>query len=185
MAASFICTAMAASAAPWSPQTFAAPIPTPNHRPPNGTWLAAAAARVLSPVPRQFAASPMMILTRRVKHSLDVTVRRHRSEFSEIQVLLPHWQSNIRNVRPVRDSSVLVTNLGCLPHLWQRGKIGIARSWFSTPVRFRARHQEPGALIRLRTKLVNLGLEISRLLDQGRRDVRVADRFSELEKRCA
>jgi predicted Zn finger-like uncharacterized protein len=49
---------------------------TPDHRPPHGQRLAAPAARVLSPIPRQLALSPMRVLSRRIKHPLDVTVQR-------------------------------------------------------------------------------------------------------------
>jgi hypothetical protein len=47
---------------------------------------------------------------------------------SEIQVLLPHWQSNIWNIRPVGGSGMLVVNFGCSPHFKQGGEVGLGRS---------------------------------------------------------
>ena len=57
---------------------------------------------------------------------------------SAIQVLFPHWHSNMWNVRPVGGSSMLVMNWGCSPHFKQRGAAGLGRSCFSVSVKFRA-----------------------------------------------
>jgi hypothetical protein len=51
-------------------------------------------------------------------------VCRWRLKPSELQVLLPHWHSNMRNVRPEDGSRMLVMNLGCSPHVKQRGEVG-------------------------------------------------------------
>jgi hypothetical protein len=58
------------------------------------------------------------------------------------QVLLPHSHSNIRNLRLVDGSSMLVTNVGCSSHLEQRGEIGLGGVCFSMPAKSRAQHQE-------------------------------------------
>jgi hypothetical protein len=51
-------------------------------------------------------------------------VRRWRLKPSELQVLLPHRHSNMRNMRPEDGSRMLVMNLGCSPHVKQRGEVG-------------------------------------------------------------
>src|ERR1700682_5303491 len=50
-------------------------------------------------------------------------VRRWRLKPSELQVLSPHWHSNMRKVRPEDGSSMLVMNLGCSTHVKQRGEV--------------------------------------------------------------
>src|ERR1700688_3537266 len=62
--------------------------------------------------------------------------------FSETHVRLPHWHSNMWNVRPVGGSSILLINFGCPPHFKQRGEVGFWLSCFSMP------HRNPGTILR-------------------------------------
>jgi hypothetical protein len=47
--------------------------------------------------------------------TLSICVKRPHV-FSDTQVLVPRWHSNMLNIRPLDGFSMLVMNLGCSPH---------------------------------------------------------------------